>query len=78
MGKTKEKMTELERAEYVKRISHHPYLKITEAAALVKKSTKTIYDAIYAGELKYLAHGRRYMIKRADLDDWMDRGLRGE
>ncbi len=49
------------------------YFTITDAAKRCSKSRKTLYEAIYAGELKYIQDGQRYKIRRGDLDKWMDR-----
>jgi excisionase family DNA binding protein len=49
------------------------YLTPREAAKASHKSPTTIYDAIHSGELRYLAHGSRYLVRREDLDDWMER-----
>ncbi len=60
-------------AEQLALIRQQDYLKASEAAILTRKSKKTIYDAIYAGELEYIQHGERYYITRKDLDAWMMR-----
>ncbi len=57
------------------RLKEEPeYFTITEAAKRCRKSRKTLYEAIYSGELEYLGgEGHRYLIRRSDLDKWMDR-----
>jgi excisionase family DNA binding protein len=59
--------------EYLKRMSQYEYLRITEAATLTSKGRSTLYQAIYAGELRALRQGQRgYLIRRKDLDAWME------
>ncbi len=61
-------------AEDLGRIKEQEYLLVSEAAILCRKSRKTVYDAIYSGELKSLSQGTRYLIRRCDLDA-LDRGV---
>ncbi len=58
-------------AEEMALIRQQDYLKPSEAAILARKSEKTLYDAIYAGELDFIQHGSRYYITRDELDAWM-------
>lgn len=64
-------MTKTVTAEDVRRIREQEYLLISEAAILTRKSRKTIYDAIYSGSLDALVQGKRYLITRSALDEWM-------
>lgn len=61
-------------AAHLALIKQYPYLTLTDAAKLVRKSRTTIYEAMYSGELETLTQGKRYYIKREVLDDWMERG----
>ena len=61
-------------AEYMRRIREQPYLNPNQAAHLLRKSKHTIYQAMQAGELEFISQGHRTVIKREDLDDWMERG----
>lgn len=45
----------------------------SEAGELVGLSRKSIDRAIEAGELPYLKAGRRTIIRRSSLDDWLER-----
>ncbi len=60
-------------AEELERIKAQEYLRITEAAILGRKSRQTVYDAIHAYELAALRHGGYWLIRRRELDAWMDR-----
>lgn len=59
-------------AERIAVVREKVYLNPTEAALLTNKSKNTIYSAIYSGELDALRHGQRYVIRREDLDEWME------
>lgn len=60
-------------AEELERIKAQEYLRITEAAVLTRKGRQAIYDAIHAYELEALRHGGYWLIRRRELDAWMDR-----
>ncbi len=51
------------------------WLTVADAAATVKRSRRTIYKAIHAGDLRASHVGRRYHLKRADLDAWLERNV---
>jgi len=60
--------------ETLETIAQLPYLRVGEAAILARKSRNTIYQALYSGELDFIESGKRYLIPRDALDDWVERG----
>ena len=50
------------------------YLSVDEAAAVLRAQPQRIYDLISARRLRRVKDGRRVLIRRADLDAYLDGG----
>lgn len=55
-------------------IPSDPWLTARQAAELVQAHPQTIYTAARRGDLKANRRGRTWMIRRSELDAWIERG----
>jgi excisionase family DNA binding protein len=45
-----------------------------EVIAYLRVNARTVYRLIQAGDLPAVRVGRQWRVRRADLDDWLERG----
>ena len=58
------------------RLDTDAILEVKDVAAVVHRSTDTIYTAIHAGTLVARRMGpRKWMLTRSDVEDWINRGM---
>ena len=49
------------------------YLTVSEVAASLRVSDQTVWDRIKQGEIKAIKEGRRYLIARSDLQQYLSK-----